>query len=453
MAKSRGIAYLFECPETDIIVFGDREKLEIIFYNLLSNAFKYTPDHGRISFCVTEDQEAVHVVVADSGQGISEEAGQRLFEKFYQANENGKSPRQGFGIGLYLVKKLIDEHRGSVSYFSKSGQGSEFRLAFLKGRAHFGDAEIIEPAELGSGSLLSEIRDGDMIPALPEGQQSESGKVATVISEIPSMLIVDDNLQMRKYLAQIFQKEFRIYEGQNGNEGLAIAKQMQPDVIISDVVMDDVTGIDFCKAVKESPVLNHIPFILITGSFSPESKLKGIEYGADDYVTKPFEKDLLIARVHSLVKKQQDLRKYFYNEITHQQHTLAISGEYKEFLDRCIAIVESHIDHDDFNIQMLAGEIGMSHSKLYKKIKTISGQSANAFIRFIRLRKAAELFINSDYNISQTAFNVGINDVKYFRDQFTRTFGMKPSEYIKKYRKTLGKNYKLNTSLLRDDRI
>jgi YesN/AraC family two-component response regulator len=311
---------------------------------------------------------------------------------------------------------------------------------------------MIGPAEKGRGSLLSEIREGDMIPILPDGQQADPGKFSTVIAEVPSMLIVDDNLQMRKYLAQIFQNDFRIYEGINGYEGISIAKQMQPDIIISDVVMEDVTGIDFCKAVKESPVLNHIPFILITGSFSPESKLKGIEYGADDYVTKPFEKDLLIARVHSLVRKQQDLRKYFYNEITHQQHTLAISGEYKDFLDRCIAIVESHIDHDDFNIQMLAGEIGMSHSKLYKKIKTISGQSANAFIRFIRLRKAAELFINSDYNISQTAFNVGINDVKYFRDHFTRTFGMKPSEYIKKYRKTLGKNYKLNSSLIRDDR-
>lgn len=452
MAKSRGITYLFECPETDIIVVGDREKLEIIFYNLLSNAFKYTPDHGRISFCVTEDQESVHAVVADTGQGISEDAGQRLFEKFYQSSEKGKTSRKGFGIGLYLVKKLMDEHKGSVSFSSKSGQGSEFSLTFRKGRAHFGDAELSGLAETGSGSLLSEIREGDMVPAVQEGQQTDPGKFATVISEVPSMLIVDDNHQMRKYLAQIFQNDFRIYEGINGNEGISIAKQMQPDIIISDVVMEEMTGIEFCRSVKESPVLNHIPFILITGSFSPESKLKGIEYGADDYVTKPFEKDLLIARVHSLVRKQQDLRKYFYNEITHQQHTLTISGEYKEFLDRCIAIVESHIDHDDFNIQMLASEIGMSHSKLYKKIKTISGQSANAFIRFIRLRKAAELFINTDHNISQTAFNVGINDVKYFRDQFTRTFGMKPSEYIKKYRKTLGKNYKLNSSLLRDDR-
>jgi AraC-like DNA-binding protein len=160
---------------------------------------------------------------------------------------------------------------------------------------------------------------------------------------------------------------------------------------------------------------------------------------------------MLVARVLSLIKKQQNLQKYFYNEITHQQHTLNISAEYKEFLEACIAAVERNLDKDDFNIQVLAQDMGMSHSKLYKKIKTISGQSANSFIRYIRLRKAAELFINSDYNINETAFYVGIKDIKYFREQFTRTFGMKPSAYIEKYRKVHGRNFKLNDKLTREN--
>lgn len=215
--------------------------------------------------------------------------------------------------------------------------------------------------------------------------------------------------------------------------------------------MENGSGIEFCKRVKETASLSHIPFVLITGSYSQESKLNGIEVGADDYITKPFEKDMLVARVQSLIKKQQNLQKYFYNEITHQQNTLNISAEYKDFLESCIAAVERNLDKDDFNIQVLAQDMGMSHSKLYKKIKAISGQSASSFIRYIRLRKAAELFINSDYNINETAFYVGIKDIKYFREQFTRIFGVKPSVYIEKYRKIHGRNFKLNDKLTREN--
>jgi AraC-like DNA-binding protein len=174
-----------------------------------------------------------------------------------------------------------------------------------------------------------------------------------------------------------------------------------------------------------------------------------VEGGADDYITKPFEKDLLMARVSNLLKNRQNLQKYFYNEITHQENGLKISAEYKEFLENCITIVEKHLDNDDFTVQTLAEEIGMSHSGMYKRIKAISGQSANAFIRFIRLRKAAELFINTNYNVNETAFYVGIRDVKYFREQFFKTFGMNPSEYIEKYRKPFEKNFNLSERAVR----
>jgi YesN/AraC family two-component response regulator len=214
--------------------------------------------------------------------------------------------------------------------------------------------------------------------------------------------------------------------------------------------MNEKTGLDFCQEAKGTPELSHIPFILITGSYSPETKKMGFELGADDYITKPFEKELLVARVKNLIRNQQNLQKYFYNEITHQKNTLKISAEYKEFLDACIEIVERRLDDDNFNVLELASEIGMSHSKLYKLIKSISGQSANSFIRYIRLRKAAELFINSNYNINQTAFFVGMKDIKYFREQFTKTFGIKPSEYIRKYRKSFGRNFKLNEDITRD---
>ena len=449
-AKSKHISYVFECDNNAIELFGDKEKLEIVFYNLLSNALKYTPENGKILLKLTEGAGNVNVVVSDNGQGIPSHIGNKLFEKYYQVNETNKPAKPGFGIGLYLVKQFVEKHKGTISYISNIGEGTHFQISLLKGAAHFGDIKIND-AISSEPQLLDEIMAGNDLFA-NDNSLSTNG-LESIISERKSILITDDNAQMRSYLAQIFASEFIVHEAENGDEGLKMAKDLQPDIIISDVVMQVMSGIDFCRAVKETSTLNHIPFILLTGSASSESKLKGIEYGADDYIAKPFEKDLLVARVQNLLRNQQNLQKYFYNEITLQKNTLNISGEYKEFLEACIQIVEKHLDNDDFNIQLFAREIGMSHSKLYKKIKTISGQSASAFIRFIRLRKAAEMFINTNSNVSETAFYVGIKDIKYFREQFFKTFGLKPSEYIEKYRKPFSKHYKLNEKVTREKGI
>lgn len=446
-AKSREITYRFECPDQLPDIYGDREKLQIVFYNLLSNALKYTPVKGQIHFRVSEEGNTVVAEVADTGPGIPAETGDHLFEKFYQVHKKDAQAKAGFGIGLYLVKQLVEEHHGHIWYKSAAGQGTRFFVSLQTGHAHFGNIPVAEDSATAEHELLDEIVAGEEpMPVL----KLQTDGLESVISEKHSILITDDNPQMRGYLVQVFTDDFIVYEAGSGEEAFQKATELLPDIIISDVVMEVMSGIEFCKRVKEAAALNHIPFILITGSFSQESKLRGIEAGADDYITKPFEKDMLVARVLSLIKKQQNLQKYFYNEITHQQNNLNISGEYKEFLEACITAVENNLDKDDFNIQVLAQEMGMSHSKLYKKIKTISGQSANSFIRYIRLRKAAELFINADYNINETAFYVGIKDIKYFREQFTRTFGMKPSEYIDKYRKIHGRSYKLNDKLTRD---
>jgi YesN/AraC family two-component response regulator len=207
-----------------------------------------------------------------------------------------------------------------------------------------------------------------------------------------------------------------------------------PDIIISDVMMPGMSGIELCNKVKENPELNHIPVILLTASTSPEIKLKGIEGGADDYISKPFETEVLMARVKGILKTRNNLQKYFFNEITLKSNNLKISQEYKDFLQKCLTIVEKHLNDNDFNIKTLAGEIGMSHSNLYRKIKSISGQSANGFIRVIRLRKAAEIMLTSDCTVYEVAYKVGFNDLKYFREQFSKLFGVNPSDYIKKYR-------------------
>ncbi|WP_275976845.1 response regulator transcription factor [Dyadobacter fanqingshengii] len=189
---------------------------------------------------------------------------------------------------------------------------------------------------------------------------------------------------------------------------------------------------------------------LLTASTSQESRLKGIEGGADDYISKPFDKALLVARVDAILKSRNDLQRYFYNEITLQANDFKISSEYKEFLKECIRVVENHLTDPDFSIKVLAAEIGMSHSTLYNRIKSISGQSTNSFIRFIRLRRAAQILITTDITISEVAYQVGINDIKYFREQFHKLFEMKPSEYVKKYRNPFHENFQVNRGVFQN---
>lgn len=443
-ARSKKIQYEFVCDNQSIELYADREKMEIALFNLLSNALKFTPEQGKIVFTVTDTAERVEVVIADNGVGIPTSTGQKLFERFYQVQDKETSLKTGFGIGLYLVKHFVESHHGQVDYTSKPGEGTRFVMVLQKGHEHFPEDMIHEEEPVGSSEFLEELIDDAPVPEAEMAPLEPEEDPGLLVTDLPIMLIIDDNTQIRQYVAQIFRKTFRLYEADNGDDGLKLAKQYQPDIIISDVVMQGLTGIELCSRIKEDPALNHIPLILLTASSSSDIKLKGVECGADDYITKPFEKELLVARVSSILKSRNNLQKYFYNEITLQQNTLKISEEYKEFLDRCIAIVEEHLDDETFSIKTLATEIGMSHSNLYKKVKSISGQSVNSFIRFIRLRKAAALFINTPCNVNEAAFQVGMTDIKYFREQFNKLFGMNPSEYIKKYRKPFQKNYQMN---------
>jgi DNA-binding response OmpR family regulator len=265
-----------------------------------------------------------------------------------------------------------------------------------------------------------------------------------VVTAKQTLLVVDDDPEIRRYIHAMFREQFTVYEADSGKKGLEMAEKYTPDIIISDIKMEDGDGIDFCKQIKSHVSLSYIPVILLTGTQSSELKLEGVEGGADDYITKPFEKELLMARVGNLQKSRAKLQKYFFNEITLNKQDQKISEEYKEFLEKCISIVEAHLEDDEFSITQLATEMGKSYSSVYKKIRMISGQSLKGFVRFIRLRKAAELFINTNYNVSEVAFQVGIYDAKFFREQFNKLFGMNPSEYIKKYRKPFQAQYTIN---------
>lgn len=445
-ARIKRIDYRFDCANETIMLCADREKLEIILFNLLSNAVKFTPPDGSITLKIEETTDTVEVRVSDTGQGIPPEVGDKLFNRFYQVKGNHAPSKTGFGIGLYLVKHFAILHHGQVSYKSKPGEGTCFLLSMQKGMAHFKGAEIYRD-EQRAPELLEELTPVEVQNNLPE----KTKDLATLVTEMPTILIVDDDEDLRKYVSQVFSKEFNILQGANGREGLTLAQQYLPDLIISDITMAELGGVELCRAIKEDPSLSHIPVILLTASTASETRLQGIESGADDYITKPFEKELLKARVVSLLKKRNALQQYFYNEITLQKTDQKVSVEYKEFLEKCIKIVEDHLDDETFSIKTLTTEMGMSRSSLYRKVNSVSGQSIIGFIRFIRLRKAAELMINTENNVNEIASVTGFNDIKYFRTHFNQLFGMNPSEYIRKFRKPFHNNLQINKNVIKPD--
>jgi DNA-binding response OmpR family regulator/anti-sigma regulatory factor (Ser/Thr protein kinase) len=438
-AKSKNISYSFECEDRDLEIYADREKLEIILFNLLSNAIKYTSEKGTVKLLIRSLQDIVEVEIIDTGAGIPKNVGDRLFEKFYKPHRTLTGGEAGFGIGLYLVKHFTEQHNGVVSYESEEGKGSVFKLRLLKGNSHFGKIE-----EIKAPSRPVFIEELSEEPLDDNNNRMVSKEVQEVVSEKQTILIIDDDEQIRHYLNDLFKDQYLIKEAENGEKGLKQAQKNLPDLIISDVHMPGLDGIDLCKAIKENDSLSHIPVILLTASASEIMKLRGVEGGADDYIVKPFDNTLLKARVANLLKRKNALQKYFYNEITLNKTEVKISGEYKEFIEKCIQIVENHLEDESFGVKTLLSEMGMSHSNLFRKVKSVSGQSVNVFIRYIRLRKAAEFFINTNYNVNETAFMVGINDLKYFREQFNKLFGMNPSGYIRKYRRLHGKQFTID---------
>lgn len=440
-AKAKKITYELQVADGDYQLVGDKEKIDIILFNLVSNALKYTPDGGKVMVGIRASGEKVEVAVSDTGSGISAEVGNKLYERFYRDETVNRFSKVGFGIGLFLTKHFIDIHKGAISYKSEPGKGTVFFVSLLKGNAHFDQHSGFKEVTDDSVMLKELVEE-------PLENIAKSG-LEEMVMDRQSMLVIDDDSQLRKYVMSIFSDRFVVYEAESAEAGLIIAQQNTPNIIISDISMSNMNGMELCKIIKASPALRHIPVILLTGSSARETLLTGVESGAADFITKPFERDFLVARVDNILKSRNDLQQYFYNEITLQKNDLKISPEDKAFLDNCIRIVESHLGNEQFSVQTLASEVGMSHSNLYQKVKAISGQSVNSFVRFIRLRKAAELFITTDGNVNEITFQVGINDKKYFREHFNKQFGMNPSQYIKKFRKPFNKNFTLSDKIIK----
>ncbi|WP_235894368.1 hybrid sensor histidine kinase/response regulator transcription factor [Flavobacterium zepuense] len=441
-AKGQSITFNLLVPETPVEIYGDYEKIEIALFNLTSNAFKYTTGGGTITLQLSENDDEAAVSIIDTGKGIAQADIPFIFEKFRQLNSKSASA-SGFGIGLYIVKYFIEKHKGTVSCSSEPGKGSTFTLNFLKGNEHFAELPISEVS-----SKMSELVEELMEEKAPHEievsttqleKEIESQTSTEILTGKKSVLIIDDNDEIREYLVQLFSPLYLVYSAINGIEGLENTIKHLPDLVISDIAMDGMDGLEVCQKIKENNNLSHIPVILLTATTSSEIHLQGITFGADDYITKPFDSDILMARVETLLKSRENLRSYFLNSITLKENNHKVPAEYQEFLTKCIRIIEANLDDKDFTIKSFSKAMGMSHRSLYDKIKLISGQTLNAFIRSVRLRRAALLMLTEDINIAHASAQVGFEDQQYFRQQFVKLFGMNPSDYIRKYKSSFNR--------------
>lgn len=448
-ASSNGIQFDFECNEKEIFIYADQQKLEMTFFNLISNAIKFTNKvGGKVKVKIVSKSNEVYISVSDNGIGVADYEKEKIFDLFFQSSGNIVSKKKGFGIGLYLVKQFVKQHHGKVLCVNNKSGGATFKFALLKGREHFGngiisDADVENEIEFNEFLNANESNDSFIVEELEE--ESFEGLSDNVVYENKMIFIVDDNIEVRKYLKQILSDQYHIFEAKSVEEAQKLLKLYTPDLIITDVVMDGASGVDFCVSIKESDELKHIPVILLTASTSETIKLKGAESGADDYIIKPFDKDYLLARVKGLLNHQKVLQDYLLNVVTKQPINQKLSDEDRILLDNFIEIIDNNIDNSDFSTKTLALEMRMSTSLMYKKIKKITGQPAGEFIRHLKLRRVAKLLITTDIRIGEAAELAGFKDMKFFRKQFKLKYNINPSEFKQKYKKSmLDKKFMIN---------
>jgi DNA-binding response OmpR family regulator/two-component sensor histidine kinase len=412
----------------DIKLWFDRNQMEKVFYNLLSNAFKFVDDvHGKVSMHVSDSPDFVQVLIEDNGIGISKEKIDNIFDPYYQIDNIQISPkRKGSGIGLALCKQILTEHAGEISVNSDEN-GTVFTIRLKKGKAQYKESDFATEMHEDSGSMLKSF---DLI----EVDETENSAELFDLTDNQhlSLLIVEDNPEVRKLMRGIFESTYKIYEAEDGEEGVRRAIEIQPSVIISDIMMPKVSGIELCTKLKRNIQTSHIPIILLTAKATEEFKIEGLETGADDYITKPFSNKLLKAKVKNLINNRLLLQQKFRNDPHIKVSEVTSNSLDQKFLDQARAIVTKHIDQTEFVAQDFAREMGVGRSKLFDKIKGITGQTPNEFIVSIRLAKAAELLMHEhdELNISEIAYTVGFSTASYFSKCFKQHFGVTPTEFV-----------------------
>ena len=408
LLQDKPIKLSFESTEKSLLMSYDDEKMTKVMNNLLSNAYKYT-DQGevRVSLSTVEQSSKLQICVSDTGKGISDEDKKHVFERFYQVSSKEKQPYGASGVGLNLVKDFVEMHGGTVSVADNPGGGSIFTVLLPINKTD--EEPVVTPA-------------AEEEPSVPQKQQD---------SVKADLLIVDDSDDFLEFMSGVMADSYQVRVAHDGMEALTLVKERKPDIILSDVMMPVMDGIELCRAIKGNHETERIPFVLLTARMAQESKIEGMESGADDYITKPFNIDLLTLRMNNLLKWKRSGRT---SRLEPQVKEIEITSLDEKLVKDATEYVEQNISDDELSVETLSSVLNMSRVHLYKKLLSLTGNTPSEFIRLIRLRRAEQLLRQSQLNVAEVSYAVGFNNPRYFSKYFREMYGMTPSQYKDKYK-------------------
>ena len=424
LAEAKNIEYTFKSSHPQILVYFDKDQMEKVFFNLLSNAFKFTQNNGSIKLEISLKKRKVNINVTDNGVGIDADNIDFIFKNFYQAGQSF-----GTGIGLALSKSLIELHKGKISVKSTPATTDQkgkttFKVQLQLGKDHLNEGDIA-PAPKIENIVYENIGDHNSDSFIDNPAVDDKNKTATI-------LIVEDNDEVRDFIKQSLEHQYHVYESENGLEGWKKAIQILPDLIISDVMMPIMDGLELCKKIKTDIRTSHIPVIMLTAKSAPIHQIHGLQHGADAYITKPFSEQILQLNIHNLLALRTALQKKYSEQLlTLPPITNAESSQDELFLQKLQQIIEENIANANLDLSFITSEIGMSKSVLYKKFSALTNLSLNEFIKTQRLKHAVAFFQKGETSILSVALQVGFNDPKYFSREFKKIYGITPNDYIK----------------------
>ena len=414
-------------------MIADQEKISRIVFNLLSNALKYTPAGGEIFVSLKDEGANLRLDVKDTGKGISQDEADKIFERFFQA----KGAASGTGIGLALVKSFVELHHGEARVESELGKGSDFIVVIPReqegdSQVIHNDVDIVDNSVNASASTGKNVVDESVLQYIDDGDRSR-GKVQRLVSENtnrPTVLVIDDNTDIRQYERTLLQDEYVVLEAADGKEGLAVALKEVPDLVICDVMMPVMDGLEFTKQLKTNTATSHIPVIMLTAKNLEEHRAEGYEHGADSYITKPFHSKVLLARIENLLRQRQ-LLKHLYQGTKETEKEISeslLEDRDKQFLKQLQAIIQKNLSDSEFGVEDMGQQIGLSRVQLYRKVKAMTGSSVVDLLRKARLAKARRLLETRSMSVSEVAYEVGFSAPSYFTKCFKEEYGMLPGD-------------------------
>jgi len=432
IAREKNIETLLVCQDTPVLLWFDITQMQKVFYNLLSNAYKFTPEGGKVTVRVVEISNEVAITVEDNGKGISEEHLRKLFTYYYQAD----SEKPGYGIGLAMSKSIVEQHHGYLTAESRVATGysvgsTSLTIRLLRENHHFSPDEIVRENNDAISSMLIDTT------TMPASDAAISAKQTNTI------LIVEDNEQLRAFIKDLFLTDFNILEAENGLRGLELAGEHLPDIILSDVMMPEMNGLDLSARLKGDLATSHIPVLLLTARTQNEQVIEGLRAGADDYLIKPFDPRILQLKINNLIRLRDEQKEQYRKSLTTagQDSSRSIAQDMNEaFIAGLRDMVTENISEPDFGVNELAKQAGMSVSVLYRKVRSLTGMTVNDFVKTIRFNEAKKLLESGVYNVSEVASIVGYDSVRHFSNEFKKVFGLNPSDI----KRTIPGNSQLN---------